>query len=166
MNKKRYTLAITAGIGSLCLTAFQSQIRLPIIVYNASGSVPIGYYRVSEITQLHRGSLVLVRTPDSVRQLADQRRYLPNSVSMLKAVAALSGDEVCAAGNLISINGQPSVTRQIRDRAGRPMPRWNGCRTLQGDEVFLLNKNAPFSFDGRYFGVVKAQLVLGEAHPL
>ena len=53
-----------------------------------------------------------------------------------------------------------------RDRRGRSLPVWKGCRTLRAGEVFLLNANVPDSFDGRYFGPVSATAITGRAEPL
>ena len=84
----------------------------------------------------HRGDLVLVRTPRSVRQLAAERGYLPQTVPLVKRVAALDGDIVRAAGDVISVNDRVVAERLARDRLGRPMPNWSGCRLLDGGEVF------------------------------
>lgn len=146
------------GLGTLPIT--------PCLVYNASPSVPLGYYRIRPVKDLALGDLVLVQTPDPVRALASARRYLPDDVPMLKTVAALSRDEVCARGLDIFINGSHAATRQVRDPSGRPMPFWQGCIRLHEDDVFLLNKDVPLSFDGRYFGIVKRQLIRGQAVPL
>ncbi len=138
----------------------------PALVYNASASVPLGYYRVTDPLPLKVGDLVLLHTPASVRQLADQRRYLPKTVPMIKHIAAMSGDTVCADEDVILINGQPSVKRLRKDSLGRVMPWWNGCHTLSTGEVFVLNPDVPQSFDGRYFGVVSTKLIIGKLRPL
>src|SRR3546814_1910708 len=39
---------------------------------------------------------------------------------------------------------------RARDRAGRPLPAWFGCRKLRSGELFTMNPAAPDSFDGRY----------------
>jgi len=138
----------------------------PALVYNASASVPIGYYRVTAPWPLKVGDLVLLHTPASVRQLADQRRYLPRTVPMIKHIAAMGGDTVCAQEDRILINGRASIKRLQKDSLGRVMPWWNGCHTLLAGEVFVLNPDAPQSFDGRYFGVVSATSIIGKLRPL
>jgi type IV secretory pathway protease TraF len=52
------------------------------------------------------------------------------------------------------------------DRKGRPLPAWTGCRTVFGDQVFLLNDSAPDSFDGRYFGPTDRRGIVGRLVPL
>jgi conjugative transfer signal peptidase TraF len=138
----------------------------PCVVYNASASVPIGFYRMTPANRLRKGDMVLVETPEAVRDLADRRRYLPRTVPMIKVIAALTGDQVCATGSRISINGREIAIRQRVDGLGRAMPQWFGCQALEADEVFLLNEKAPLSFDGRYFGVVKTRQIIGRVTPL
>ncbi|MDC7675164.1 S26 family signal peptidase [Asticcacaulis sp. LKC15W] len=137
-----------------------------MVVYNASASVPKGFYRVYPVKVLHRGDVVLMTTPANVRDLADKRRYLPKSVPMIKTVAALPGDEICAIGMTILINGHSIATRQTRDGQGRPLPQWQDCRSLQSGEFLPLNPNSPHSFDGRYFGAVSMALVRGRLEPM
>ena len=58
------------------------------------------------------------------------------------------------------------VARQIgADRTGRPMPRWNECRALSGDEIFLILPPTG-SFDSRYFGPVPRGAIIGRLAPL
>ncbi len=137
----------------------------PWLVWNASASAPVGLYRVLP-GKPNRGDLVLVRTPDSVRQLAAERGYLPQTVPLVKRVAAAGGDLICAADNVISINGRVVAERLARDRLGRPLPAWSGCHLLSGDEAFLLMEGVSDSFDGRYFGSVPTAAIIGRLAPL
>lgn len=153
----------TAALLSLAFNQWGRQ--TPMVVYNATASVPKGFYRVYAVKGLHRGDMVLMTTPASVRVLADHRRYLPKSVPMIKTVAALPGDEICAVGMTILINGRSVAIRQSHDGQGRPMPQWDGCRTLNPGEFFPLNPASPHSFDGRYFGAVPTALIRGQLEP-
>src|SRR5690606_30570194 len=68
------------------------------VIYNASDSVPVGWYRVTPLdtpssTQpdaITVGSIVLTRLPASVATLADRRGYLPLQVPLLKRVGAVA----------------------------------------------------------------------------
>jgi conjugative transfer signal peptidase TraF len=137
----------------------------PRLVWNATESAPVGLYRVDPAAAVSRGDLVLAKLPASLRRLAARRRYLPSNVPLVKRVAALDGDVVCAWGNTVAANGMPVARRLFDDRAGRPLPHWEGCRILDR-EVFLLMQDVPASFDGRYFGPVPASSVLGRLAPL
>jgi conjugative transfer signal peptidase TraF len=138
----------------------------PLIIYNASASAPLGFYRVLSENRIRRGDLVLVKTPQSVRELAAERHYLPLNVDLVKRIAALQGDRVCALGGVVSINGQVVARQLAADSKGRALPRWTGCQVLGADDVFLLMKPVPDSFDGRYFGPVPAATIVGKLVPI
>jgi type IV secretory pathway protease TraF len=53
-----------------------------------------------------------------------------------------------------------------RDHRGRVLPVWEGCHTLSGAEVFLMNWDEPASLDGRYFGPIPLHAIVGRAVPL
>jgi conjugative transfer signal peptidase TraF len=158
---------IALGIKALGLIWFVSFARpVPLIIYNASASAPIGFYRVLPVEPLRRGDLVLARTPDSVRNLAAERHYLPADVPLVKRIAALGGDTVCAKNHAIKIDRKRVAEQLTFDRLGRPLPIWSGCRTLGADEVFLLMQGVPDSFDGRYFGPIQVRTIIGRLVPL
>ena len=79
---------------------------------------------------------------------------------LIKRIAAVAGDDVCAFDGAIIVNGEIVARQRKVDRAGRSLPRWNGCRELVPGEFFLLTK-APDSFDSRYFGPVTSARVIG-----
>lgn len=136
----------------------------PQLIWNASASAPIGFYgRVAGAPS--RGDLVLARAPIWARRLAAERHYLPLNVTIIKRVAAVAGDVVCAAGAAISINGRLVAHRLASDRMGRSLPRWESCETLSAGEFFLLMADAPDSFDGRYFGVTERRDIIGRLVP-
>src|SRR5690606_11385346 len=136
------------------------------VVYNASDSVPGGWYRIVPTESVAVGDLVLVRLPADVASLAARRGYLPAGVPLLKPVAAGPRQRVCATGARMRVDGRVVAHARAQDRAGRAMPRWTGCRELGADEVLLLSTRHAESFDGRYFGPVPLGSVLGKAQPL
>jgi conjugative transfer signal peptidase TraF len=138
----------------------------PRLVWNASASAPIGLYAVTPGAPVDPGDMVIARVPDPWRMMAAQRRYIPANVPLVKRVAAVAGDEVCALGQEIFVNGNWVVERRVADARGRPMKWWNGCVRLRGRQLFLLMPGSPASFDGRYFGVTEGGLVVGKARLL
>ena len=155
---------ISAGIILVGLTiAFPPAPRL---VWNASASAPIGLYAVTPGATVEPGDMVIARVPDPSRMMAAERRYIPANVPLVKRVAAAAGDEVCALGQEIFINGTWVVERRAADASGRPLPWWSGCVRLRGRQLFLLMSDSPGSFDGRYFGVTDGGLVVGKARLL
>lgn len=148
------------ALGALALPAFGAMPRL--IVWNVSPSVQRGLYLIEPWARARKGDLVLAWVPHRARRLADHRAYVPFSVPLIKPVAATSGQRVCAAKQVVRVDGRPVATRFALDPSGRPMPSWSGCRRLRGNELFILSA-ARRSFDGRYFGVVSEADILGKA---
>lgn len=168
-RRRRRLLArrgLLLGLGCAALAATIVAPPLPRLVWNASASAPIGLYAVAPGSAAARGDMVIARVPAGVRTLAAARRYIPANVPLVKRVAGVPGDRICAAGPLITVNGRPIVTRRAADARGRPLPWWTGCRTLTGGARFLLMAETPDSFDGRYFGPTPASDVIGKATAL
>jgi len=160
-SRLRRRVAIT-GAGIALVLASAALPPAPRLVWNASASAPVGLYAVSPGAALAPGDMVIARVPDPFRRLAAERRYLPMNVPLVKRVTALAGDEVCALGQEIFVNGRWTAERRLADGRGRPMPMWSGCARLRGGQLFLL-MDSPASFDGRYFGVTEAGDVVGKA---
>nr|WP_231708491.1 S26 family signal peptidase [Sphingomonas populi] len=154
------------GIGVTLLGLTMAFPPAPRLVWNASASAPVGLYAVTPGTPVDPGDMVIARVPERWRRMAAQRRYIPANVPLVKRVAAVAGDEVCALGHEIFVNGKWLAERRASDASGRPMPAWNGCVRLRGRQLFLLMAHSPASFDGRYFGVTEGGLVVGKARLL
>lgn len=137
----------------------------PMLIWNASASVPRGLYAVTRIGRPAPGDMVVARLPRRWRAMAARRGYLPIGVPLVKRVAAVAGERVCAKGAQVRIGGRVAARRLSRDARGRTLPWWRGCVTLRPGEVFLLSP-APDSFDGRYFGPVSREDLVGKAWPL
>jgi len=161
------TTLLSAGLLGIALLAGSNVTPpRPLLTWNATASVPIGLYRVQPVGPLRVGDLVLARPSVGMAASFAERGYLPLGVPMLKPVAALAGDLVCRSGAQVTINGRAVAVAMERDRLGRPLPVWSGCRRLAPDELFLLNPAVAASLDGRYFGPLPVAAVLGRAVPL
>ena len=161
----RWRIAVLTMLGAALLATVFVAPR-PQLVWNASASSPIGLYAVSIPTRVTAGDMVVAWLPPSMRRLAAERRYLPGNVPVIKTVAAITGDRVCAIGDVILVNRRPVGRRQHADPIGRPLPRWTGCRRLGDGDLLLLSVRSPLSFDGRYVGVTRAEFVVGRARLL
>ena len=78
----------------------------------------------------------------------------------MKPVAAVAGDRVCRFANRVFIRGRLVAIASPADGAGRAMPVWYGCRTLQAGEIFVL-ADYPASFDSRYLGPLEVNSIAG-----
>ena len=163
--RSRALAVTTAALCCALLTLSAYPRPRPLVVWNASASVPVGLYRVTSVRHLKRGDLVLVRLPEDAKRLASLRHYLPSDTPAIKHVAAVGGDHVCTSGNGIYINGVRRADVLTGDSQGRRLPSWTGCETLRSDQILLLN-DAPASFDGRYFGPSACGDVIGILTPV
>jgi len=139
---------------------------LPRLVWNASASVPIGFYDLERPSPLQVGDLVAVMPDMPLADFMVGRGYIGRGVPLLKHIAALPGQRICRDGLVIRIDGAPVAEARERDTLGRRLPVWQGCRTVGDGDVFLLNREAGDSLDGRYFGAVPASWIVGRAIPL
>jgi conjugative transfer signal peptidase TraF len=138
----------------------------PRLVWNVSGSVPIGLYTVRLAHDLAVATLVVAYPPEPLATWLADGRYLPRGAPLLKPVLALSGQTVCRAGPVLTIDGREVGLARERDHSGRPLPAWQGCRVIGDGEVFLMNPAEPASLDGRYFGPIPIAAIAGRAEPL
>ncbi len=153
---------MTAYFTALSLIGLSVGAPGPKFIWNVSASVPVGLYVLHPADKLHVGDLLAIRPPKPLAEFLDQRRYLPINVPMLKHVAALAGQKVCRNGRKITVDGKAVASALDRDRFGRPLPTWQGCRVIAVGEVFLLNARWD-SLDGRYFGPLPITAVMGRA---
>ena len=165
MTQARRTFLLS-GI-ALTLIGASAVVRSdPLVLWNPSPSVPIGFYIVTPIDTLEVGALVAVRPPGALETWLVDNRYVGRDTPLLKRIAALPGAEVCREGSTIRIDGETVAEARERDRLERPLPVWAGCRVLAEGQTFLLNAREPASLDGRYFGPLSADTIIGRATPL
>jgi conjugative transfer signal peptidase TraF len=161
-------------LGYLVITCFLAEAAIifsliphtPRLLWNESASVRIGLYSLRPASDLRVGDLVVDKPSAGLSRYMASRRYLPADASLLKYVAAVSGQNVCRRGMIVSIDGQAIATALAKDRANRPLPVWQGCHTLKPSEIFLLSPAIADSFDGRYFGAVPLDTVTARAKPI
>lgn len=138
----------------------------PRWVWNETASVPVGLYRIQPTVPVRVGDIVALRLPERDATLLATRGYLPFGVPLLKPVAALAGQSVCRNGTHVTIDGKPVGDAKSVDHRGRKLPVWRGCQHLGPEQVFVMNAAVPTSLDGRYFGVLSMDTVIGRAVPV
>ena len=136
------------------------------LVWNVSASAPIGLYDIDPPGDLTLTDLVAVDPPKPLADFMVERSYIRRGIPLLKRVMGLPGQEVCRVRRTITADGVELGTALDRDRLGRELPVWNGCRRIGGDEIFLMNVDVRDSLDGRYFGPIPVSAVIGRATPI
>ncbi len=164
---KRARASLLIGSAGIALIALSAIIRAnPILVWNASASVPIGFYAVQPLDTPNVGDLVVLEPPSPLGEWLLEHGYLGADVPLIKHVAALPGQLACRIGVTVSIDGEIVATAIERDRFDRPLPVWQGCHQLTDDQVFFLNPDTEASLDGRYFGPLPRDTIIGRAVPI
>ena len=162
---RRRTLTVTAlaVIGIAAASAVEWPVKL---IWNATASAPIGFYTVEPADALDVPELVAVMPPEPLAAFMVERGYIARGVPLLKRVLGLPGQRVCRTGRAITVDGIEMGEALERDRLGRALPVWTGCRVIAPGEIFLMNWEVRDSLDGRYFGPIPASSVIGRAVPL
>ncbi|CCV09111.1 Conjugal transfer protein (modular protein) [Mesorhizobium metallidurans STM 2683] len=151
----------TMGVGYPCLTPMATK-----LIWNASASAPIGFYTIDFDGRFEVTDLVAVDAPEPLAAFLADRGYLPRGVPLLKRILGVSGQIVCRSNLTITVDGVEAGMALERDRAGRDLPVWQGCRRIPAGEVFLMNWQVRDSLDGRYFGLLSTSQIVGRAVPL
>ena len=159
-----------AALFAACIVAATlATLTVPVTrtaVWNTTPSVPTGLYLIRGKQSIHVGERVAVDPPPALRRLLAERGYLSVGVPLLKRVAAVSGQRVCRFAHGVTIDGKLAGVARSFDRRGRPLPAWSGCHRIKSGELFVMNPDAPDSFDGRYFGMLTTHDVVGRATPI
>lgn len=136
----------------------------PILIWNASESVPVGWYFVAKRLPVI-GEIAIIRPAEWVRNYAAARGYLPQKVLLLKPVFAAQSSIICRFGVYIFVDGKYAAQAKITDKKHRLLPVWKGCMVLTPSQYFVLGRHRD-SFDSRYFGPIEQSQVVGTAFPL
>lgn len=162
---RRRTLAVMA----LAVTTIgaTSAVDAPTkLIWNATASAPIGFYTVEPVKRIEVPELVAVMPPEPLATFMVERGYVARGVPLLKRVLGLPGQRICRLRSTITVDGVEIGVALQRDRIGRDLPIWQGCRIIGDGEIFLMNWEVRDSLDGRYFGPIPASYVIGQALPL
>jgi conjugative transfer signal peptidase TraF len=164
MNRSGYVIVTAAATLGIAIAGLVP--TAPRLVWNASASVPVGFYTVSPAERIEVPDLVAVMPPEPFASFMVERGYVGRDVPILKHVVGLPGQRVCRDGRAITVDNLPLGAARDRDSRGRDLPVWRGCRVIADGELFLMNLEAADSLDGRYFGPLPAAAVIGRATPL
>lgn len=164
MNRSGYLMATClAAIGA----ATSATIPVPTkLIWNATASAPVGLYTVEPADAIEVPELVAVLPPEPLARFMVARGYVGRGVPLLKRVLGVPGQRICRTGRTITVDAIEMGEALERDRMGRDLPAWQGCRMIAQGQLFLMNWEIRDSLDGRYFGALRASAVIGRAIPL
>jgi conjugative transfer signal peptidase TraF len=163
--RRAHFLVVGVVIGPAAVLATAALPVAPVLVWNTTASAPTGLYRTEPEPSPMIGVFVFVRPPAPLAARLAAAGFLPKGALLLKQIAAVAPSVACRTGDVVTLDGQPAALALDRDRYGRPLPVWSGCRRLADGAVFFLNED-PRSLDGRYFGPLPASDIVGRASPL
>ena len=165
MTTKHHRIMLAIGtIGIAFLAAKPLVNPVPLVIWNASESVPIGWYIVAK-RQPMIGEIAVIKPADWVQIYASKRGYLPQNVWLLKPIFASHPSIICRFGSRVFVDGKHVVKAKIMDKQHRLLPNWKGCKALSSTQYFVLGRLRG-SFDSRYFGPIELRQVVGTAFPL
>jgi type IV secretory pathway protease TraF len=104
LREQIVVLAILSII-QVAAIAFPTHAHVPWLIYNASGSAPLGFYRV-DYRAASRGDMAVIRPSATLETLLATRGLLPPGVPLLKRVVAAAGDEICRSNGVVFVNGK------------------------------------------------------------
>ena len=162
-RRRTLTVGALAVIGIAAASAADWQAKL---IWNATASAPVGFYTVEPADGIEVPELVAVMPPEPLGAFMVERGYIARGVPLLKRVLGLPGHRVCRLRSTITVDGIEMGEALERDRQGRDLPVWHGCRVIGDGQLFLMNWKVRDSLDGRYFGPIPAASVIGRAVPL
>jgi conjugative transfer signal peptidase TraF len=165
MRTRIAALALTSAAVTLVAVTVGPK-TAPRFVWNASESVPTGLYGVQPARRLLVTDLVVAFPPEPLATFLAEGGYLPRGVPLIKRILALPQQIVCQKDLLITVDAIEMGAARERDRRGRLLPVWQGCRAVRHGEVFLMNWDEPASLDSRYFGPIPLTAIVGRAAPL
>jgi conjugative transfer signal peptidase TraF len=160
IQHRKFVLAISAlAVAALAVEPLVNPV--PLLIWNASNSIHIGWYFVFK-RQPNFGEIAVIRPPEWIEIYASARGYLQLQTPLLKPVRAINGSFVCRFGRYVFIDGKLVAKAKYFDTGHRALPVWKGCRAIKYDEIFVLGMHRD-SFDSRYFGQINRTQVLGTA---
>lgn len=164
----KFKYILTALVGTLVAIgsiAYASGVR-----YNHTPSFDVGFYKIHKAdAPWKKEQLVIFCPPDTEPFLfARDRGYISRGTCgggkfrpMIKRVVGVEGDLV-ELGIMVKINGEtiPNSRVRTRDSEGRPMVAYQGG-IVQKAHLFLMSDENDRSYDGRYFGQIHQDRILG-----
>jgi type IV secretory pathway protease TraF len=162
--KNQKTMLALATFGIALLAAKPLVNPVPLVIWNASESVPIGWYFIAKRQPKIR-EIAVIKPADWVQIYASSHGYLPQNMWLLKPIFASQPSIICRFGLHVFVDGKHVAKAKIMDKMHRVLPVWKGCKALSSIQYFVLGRHRD-SFDSRYFGPIEKRQVMGTAFSL
>ena len=142
------------------------------VIYNPTISLPRGYYFTYPGIKFKTGDLVLICVSDKLRLEVMHKLGLPYSDDdcplqtpyLLKQIIAVEGDQMEIIPDGVKVNGylHPHSRSFSSYRQINLLPQPLGKFKLKDGEYFVIGQT-PYSYDSRYFGIIKRDQIYRKA---
>jgi len=134
-----------------------------LLTYQVTASMPKGFYFIKPGKYFRRKDIVLFKPPKKFLHFLLQKKWLPKNGLMLKYVVGIPGDYVCQNKKWIYINNHKFAPIYQEYKPGKKLPNNHFCGKLKKHQYLLMSTKVKDSFDGRYFGPVNDDRIIGRA---
>lgn len=163
---------------SVCLISLLCLAYLLIVMgfrINLTDSIPVGLYRITHAGELKNAYVIFCPDNRPAFRLGLDRGYIDHGLScggygyLMKKVVAIPGDIVTVTKSSVFVNQTPIPFSKpkLNDGFNRPLPQWRTTHyQLAKDELLTMTSQSEWSFDGRYYGLVRLSQIKGMLRPL
>lgn len=142
---------------------------------NLTESIPVGLYRITSVDTIKNTYVIFCPDDRPSFKLAMDRGYIDHGLNcggygyLMKKVVAVSGDILSVTFEGVFVNQTliPFSKPKLADGMDRTLPQWQVMNyPLQKDEVMTMTNQSEWSFDGRYYGLVRKEQIKGMITPI
>jgi len=142
---------------------------------NPSDSIPIGLYKISGSSGFKNKYVIFCPDNRDEFKRAVERGYISKGFCqsgfgyMMKKVVAIEGDIISVTDKGVIVNNkiQSYSTPLTKDGANRALNQWRiNDYQLKHNELLTMTDQDKWSFDGRYYGLIKTNQVKGVITPI
>lgn len=142
---------------------------------NLTDSIPKGLYRITHSTRIKNNYVLFCPDKRNAFKTANARGYIDNGFCpsgfgyMMKKVVAVASDKISITDLGVIVNDKllPYSVPLATDGANRALPHWRIQNyQLKQHELLTMTDQDNWSFDGRYYGLIKTNQIKGMLIPI
>ena len=168
---------LAAWIAVVLLSVLSAALVLVVMGFrvNLTDSIPMGLYRITGIKNLKNAFVIFCPDDKPAFQEAWNRGYIDSGLCpggygyLMKKVVACRGDKISVTDEGVLVNHRliPFSKPISTDGLKRPLPQWRAKDyPLKEDEVLTMTSQSKWSFDSRYYGLVRIKQIKGVITPI